>query len=131
MHIAPEIRRLVDAIGQRAPGLAAVWLIGSRANGTEKPTSDWDFIAIGTAETLTYLRAAAELHHANVDFLVVTNGDDFEASWGERDKHGSLAEWQWEQLDERSAVYLQSKWRDAVDGAGAQLTRVHARRVWP
>ncbi len=129
--MSPEIQTLINAIGQRTPGLAAVWLIGSRANGTAKPSSDWDFIAIGTAETLAHLRAATDLHRTDVDFLVVSNGDDFEVAWGEREKHGSLAEWQWEQLDERNAVYTQSKWKDAIDGAGVRLTRVRAKRVWP
>lgn len=129
--MAPEIRQLLDRIGQRAPDLSAVWLIGSRANDAVQPSSDWDFIAIGTAKTLAYLRSATDLHRPGVDFLVVTNGDDFESAWGERDKTGSLLEWEWKELDERRAMYTQSKWLDAADGAGVRLTRVCGLRVWP
>ena len=131
IRIPPDIQQLIARVGQIAPGLTAIWLIGSRANNTEKPSSDWDFLAVGGHATLEYLRAATELHHSNVDFLVVTNGDDFRAAWGTTEKHGSLAEWGWQELDGKSATYAQSKWHDAEDGAGVRVTQVRAKRMWP
>lgn len=126
-----DIQNLLDRIALRSPSLIAVWLVGSRANGTANESSDWDFIAIGKPETLSFLRAATDLHHPDVDFLVVTNGDNFEAAWGKCEKRGSLAQWEWEQLDSNNAAYTQTKWEDAEDGAGVRSNRVSAKRIWP
>lgn len=125
------IQSLVDDIARRAPGLVEVWLIGSRANGSATPSSDWDFVAVGRPETLAYLREAEDLHCSDVDFLVVTDGDSFESAWGERPKAGSLKGWNWKQTAETGAVYSQTKWHDAEDGAGVRTTAARARKVWP
>lgn len=84
---------------RRHPGIAEVWLIGSRANGTETPESDWDFLVFpccvvepdGGLETgwlrsdqgretglpagvAASIHADSTLRRADVDFLVVTDG---------------------------------------------------------
>ena len=106
-------------------------LIGSRANGSETASSDWDFIAFGTEATLAQLKCATHLHRENVDFLVVTNGDDFRAAWGALDKSGSLSGWQWKKLSESEAEYVKAKSAGA-GGSGVALTRKRAAvRVWP
>ncbi len=77
-----QIERFLEQVATSSPGLGSVWLIGSRANGTATESSDWDFIAFGTEATLKYLRAATQLHRAKTDFLVVTNGEDFQVCMG-------------------------------------------------
>ena len=125
------IRQFVESIGQAAPGLGDVWLIGSRANGTAKDSSDWDFIAMGTIATLDFLKKSTLFHRSDVDFLVVTDGDGFMSAWGGREKGGYLSEWGWEQQSETLANYNQTKWIDSTDGSDVQTTRVRAIRVWP
>jgi len=129
--MTPAMQSLVSEIGRSAPGLHEIWLIGSQANGTATPASDWDFIAFGTTETLAYIRDARHLHVPNVDFLVVEGADIFVSAWGEMDKSGSLSGWEWGRTVERTAQYTQSKWIDREDGAGVQLSRKSAIKVWP
>src|SRR5688572_12180952 len=105
-----QTRTFVEQVAAVSPGLTSVWLIGSRANGTATASSDWDFIAFGNEATLAFLRGASALHREKTDFLVVTNGEDFQAAWGEVNKTGSLSEWQWKDLSESEAEYMQSKW---------------------
>ena len=125
-----EFQEFLHQVALECPALSSVWLIGSRANGTATPNSDWDFIAFGTAASLEFLRMAVHLHRQDTDFLVVTNDDDFAAAWGATDKTGSLTEWDWKQVSESLCCYTQSKWVDREDGAGVQLSPKKAIRVW-
>jgi predicted nucleotidyltransferase len=129
-HMDAEIRQFIESIGRSAPGLGDVWLIGSRANGTAMQSSDWDFIAIGTADTLDFLKSSPRFHRADVDFLVVTDGDGFISAWGATEKRGYLSEWGWEQESATVAHYNQTKWVDRADGSDIQTTRVRAIKVW-
>ncbi len=81
-------------------------------------------------DSLEFLRRAVHLHRHDVDFLVVTNGDDFSAAWGSTDKTGSLKEWEWEQVSESLSQYTEAKRVKREDGAGVQLLQKQAIRVW-
>ena len=131
MLLDPQVVQFLKQLGAVSPGLSSVWLVGSRANGTARPTSDWDFLAFGSEETLTFLQSATALHRQETDFLVVTNGEDFQAAWGEPQKTGSLSEWQWSQLTATDAEYMQSKWVEHEDGSGVKVSQSRATRVWP
>ncbi len=87
--MTPEVKHFINEIAIDAPELASVWLIRSCANGNATSSSDWDFISFGTPEILTCLMNEVRLHRAENDFLVVTNGNDFQAAWGELDKCSS------------------------------------------
>ena len=126
----PQTSAFLEQVVAMSPGLTSVWLVGSRANGTATAASDWDFIAFGTQATLKFLRETTALHRAKTDFLVVTNGEDFQAAWGEVSKSGSLSEWQWKSLSESESEYMQSKWVEREDGSGVVVTRGRAVRVW-
>lgn len=99
-------RELVENISNSCPDIRAIWLIGSRANGTDNAFSDWDFIAFGSENSLEYLKVHCELHLDSVDFLVVLNNNDFRAAWGELEKTGSVQEWQWVQKSAHLATYV-------------------------
>jgi hypothetical protein len=126
----PEIDEFLERVIGASPGLTSVWLIGSRANATAIVGSDWDFIAFGTQATLEFLRTATHLHDEKTDFLVVTNGEDFQAAWGETDKTGSLSEWKWNELSDTEATYVQSKWMERDDGSRVELTDRRAILAW-
>ena len=106
-----------------------VWLIGSRANGTAKATSNWDFIVIGSSGTLGRLRSQAPI--PDLDLLVVFDGDEFSSPWPRIEdgnfKTGSLRRWQWQRLSEELATYEATKWPDdgAMEIATKQAARVH------
>ena len=121
--------RLANEIAKQARDVRSIWLFGSRANGTFKATSDWDFWVFGTDVTLEMLRSATSLHRSGIDCFVVVNDDDFIAGWGDREKTGSLAAWQWKQVSGDEAAYEESK--DADDGFSVKLAPRRAVLVWP
>ena len=125
-----DISDFVHKIGREAPELVEIWLIGSRANDSASVESDWDFIAMGSTNTLAYLQKSVHLHRADVDFLVVINGDDFEVAWGDRPKSGSLNEWEWTKKSNIDAEYMQSKMLIHADWNECKINKVRAVRVW-
>lgn len=124
-------RELVENISNSCPDIRAIWLIGSRANGTDNAFSDWDFIAFGSENSLEYLKVHCELHLDSVDFLVVLNNNDFRAAWGELEKTGSVQEWQWVQKSAHLATYVQTKYVEMEDGSRFDCSTKSAIKVWP
>lgn len=113
----------------KAPDVESIWLFGSQANGTARLDSDWDLIAFGSEATIDFLSKATQLHEPNVDFFVVIDGDNFKAAWGQLDKSGSLAEWEWAKISATEAKYLATKAQQS--GADVLLSRACARKIWP
>jgi predicted nucleotidyltransferase len=127
-----EIDTYLEQIVSVAPGVREIWLVGSRANGTARPDSDWDFIVFGDSHTFSQLQAAADLHRIDVDCLVVSDSDAFESAWGSKSKRGSLSKWKW-RPDSNGlwAIYEESKWHGAEDGACVKTADRFAVRKWP
>ncbi|MES2365219.1 MAG: nucleotidyltransferase domain-containing protein [Pseudomonadota bacterium] len=124
-----EICSLLVQVKAAYSSIESVWLIGSRANGSASETSDWDFIVFANRETLEHLRSTVEFHRANVDFLVVVNGEDFENAWGEKDKTGALSAWEWKLVTDAHAEYTETKWVETEENAKVVLQRRKAIRV--
>lgn len=91
-----------------------VWLIGSRANGYSKHTSDWDFIVFGDDSLLQKLSELPAPER--VDLLVVTDGQNFRSPWPRIldgvYKQGELAKWKWSRKSASAATYESTKWPD-------------------
>ena len=112
------------------PSVREVWLLGSRANNTARPDSDWDLLVFGDGSLITQLREASELHRDDIDCLAVVDADRFESAWGKKPKGGSLSGWEWERSPNDQATYTETKWRDAEDGAGWVSKRRRALLLW-
>jgi hypothetical protein len=125
-----DIREFAMGIVAVAPSVKEIWLLGSRANGTAGPDSDWDLLVLADEEALTRLRRTPSLHLPNVDCLVATN-QEFVNAWGEKVKSGSMPGWEWVRLNDFFAEYTEKKWEDAEDGAGVVSRRRKAVQVWP
>jgi hypothetical protein len=105
-----------------------VWLIGSRANDSARPDSDWDYIAFADTDTLAAVRADTHLSRPNIDLLVVHDGDNFVSPWSR--KRGSLSGWEWEPATPDLAHYRGTK--EKPGGAfDIIVSRNRARRLWP
>lgn len=122
------VQRLVEAF----PAISAVWLIGSRAEGKERPGSDWDYLAFADQPTFDALRARKDLAHPVIDLLVVVDDDRFVQPWSEggRLKSGSLSGWEWSRTSETSASYRGTKARPGDDFC-VEVSVKPAYRVWP
>lgn len=80
--LAPEIDRWLQNLLCITSGIIEIWFIGSRANGTSRPDSDWDFLAFANPSVLEFLAAETDLQRPDIDFLVSTDGDNFQSAWG-------------------------------------------------
>lgn len=97
--------------------------------GSARPDSDWDFLAFGSEESFRCLERNVALHWPHTDCLVVTNGEDFRTAWGEKNKTGSLSEWEWKQISETEAQYTETKWVENEEQARVVSKRRRAVRV--
>jgi predicted nucleotidyltransferase len=127
-ELATYIATLVDA----HPGIREIWLIGSRANGTARPDSDWDLLAFADNGSLAALASDDTFNRHDIDLLVVFDGDRFRKPWldGEAVKSGSLVGWEWERISDRAATYKAVK-ASEEDDFYVDITKGRAVRLWP
>lgn len=94
-------------------GVEAAWLIGSRASGQATPSSDWAILLFGTESAIEELASKWQPEVADVDLLIVYDGENFRSPWPRPDtgrfKRGSLPSWEWREIRSDEAVYKQSK----------------------
>ena len=109
---AAEASAYIAELVAAYPSIREVWLYGSRANGSARPDSDWDYMAFADAETLKALRADSRYRRDRIHLMIVTDGEHFEAPWmeGPRFEHGELSNgWHWENRSATKARYLARK----------------------
>lgn len=131
-HLAQAIPAFIHRLLLTCPEIGAIWSLG------HAPGEPWTHLAqrrlLGFAEaaTLGRLRAAEHLHRADVEFLVVVDGDRFASAWGPGDSCGSLAQCAWQQTASNEAHYDESRWaqRNATDRVVVRVRR-KAFLIWP
>ena len=89
----------------------------------------WELLAFADPGTLERLRKSTDLHRADVDVLIVIDGDRFENAWGQRRLSGSLVRWSWRHVRPAEAYYNESRWADQNDGGVVRIRR-KAILVW-
>lgn len=137
----PIIPRVVtdylNALVSSYPGITAIWIFGSRANGTCRDDSDWDFLVFGDRSILDALRADETFRRPDIDLFVVYDGNRFESPWHEGDssKRGRLNNsfelekgvyvygYRWRELSETEAVYISTRDPSCTD-------RLRAYRIY-
>ena len=113
-----------------------VWLFGSRANGSARPESDWDYMVFADDATLTALRGDSRFHRAGIDLMIVVDGDQFAAPWADhsRSKSGRLAKvdggWHWNPVSLAKATYRATK-PPQIEGGDVRILQQWALRVYP
>ena len=131
-----HVSKFIESLVSMANEGVEVWLMGSRANGRARPDSDTDLLIFGPDGFLQSVRAGLN-QPADIDCLVVYDGDNYQDPW--QDKSGSLSKLQWKRLDERSATYVGTKWVPDDESAtefnadmGDLVERdERAYRMWP
>ena len=123
-----DVSDYAGSLAASCSGIGAIWLIGSRANGNEKETSDWDLLVFGETGTLECLKARPDLHRSNVDCLALAD-DAFQNAWGKR-KSLTLKELKWEETAESHALYTEHKWSDHEGSPGVVSGRMRAIKLW-
>jgi len=127
-----EKQRYVDELCAVVPEIQSVWLIGSRANGTARPDSDWDFLAFGVPRLRQTFAKHLELRKDDVDVFVRDEDGDFRAPWPDSDR--VLERIEWKQVSPTQATYMATKPKRGLDGQELFCSDVHEGtgiRVWP
>ena len=126
-----KIDDFVSEITQAHSGIREIWLLGSRAKGQARPDSDWNLFVFADEETLRQLGGNVRFKRADVQLLVVRDGDEFREPWGDNPKHGYLSEWEWVKTSDREAQYFGTKWCQEEKGGQTVIELCTAIRLWP
>ena len=126
--LSAKLDPYLQALRNRSGGIKEIWLVGSRANGTAQPESDWDLIIFGDKQVLSELRSARDLYHEEFDVLVVYDGNRFKSPW--KIKSGSLNLWKWRRVSDKTAGYVGTKPRNN-DEFAVESKQLKAIRLWP
>src|SRR3954471_20012257 len=86
----PEISAFMQHLFVYCLDVQAVWLLDAASSQRRH-----ELLVVADRPTLERLRAATDLHRADLDVLVVIDGDAFESAWGLRKVSGSLGRWAW------------------------------------
>jgi hypothetical protein len=125
-----EITAFVARVLAGCLDISSVW---SMDHGAQRRlmAAEHELLAFADAATLQRLRKSEHLHRADVELLVVIDGDLFESAWGARKLSGSLARWAWRQISPHEAYYDESRWSQCDGDAGAVVrVRRRALLVW-
>lgn len=126
-----DLLAYISNLTREYPGIASVWLFGSRSNGNARPDSDWDLFAFANPEVFARLRADHGRRHRDIDLLVVIDGTEFEAPWGVKPKRGWLSEWEWKELSTTEASYTAPSRENTGSEWNHPLQLLKAIRIWP
>ena len=126
-----KIDNFVLEIAKAHPGIREVWLIGSRANNQARPDSDWNLLVFADDDAFQQLGKNIQFRRADVQLLVVCDGEKFQEPWGDNPKQGYLSEWEWTKISDREAQYCGIKWAQEEKGGQTALELCRAIRLWP
>jgi predicted nucleotidyltransferase len=141
VDLPDRLCRYINRLSERYPGVAEIWLLGSRCTGSPvRESSDWDPLAFADLDTLDAMRRDLDVREPDMDLLVVTDGDCFEQPWIEDGyqipKRAYLSSWGWKgmstdartlEYSERPAFFLNGaepsagQFRNARDPIRARL----------
>lgn len=130
-HTLLKIDDFLSKITRAHPGIREIWLFGSRAKGEGRPGSDWNFFVFADEDTFQQLAKNIRFKRADVQLLVIRNGDEFREPWGRNPKQGYLSEWEWVKISDREAQYCGIKWAQEEKGGQTALELCKAIRLWP
>jgi hypothetical protein len=127
----PRITRFTHRVLAACLDIGSVWSID---HAPDEPWTDIGrcrLLAFASASVLRRLQTCEHLHSADIEFLVVIDGDEFASAWGPTRLSGSLARWAWRQTAVNEAYYDESRWARRDSGSGAvERVRRKAFLVW-
>jgi len=122
----PEISAFAARLFARCLDIRSVWSIECPERNSSPDSPCYELLVFADARTLEQLRKCDDLHRADIEVLVVTDGDRFENVWGPRKLSGSLVRWAWREVSPDQAYYDESRWAEASAIAG-RVVRVRRK----
>ena len=126
-----KIDNFLSKVTRAYPGIREIWLLASPAKGHGRPNSDWALLAFADEDTFQQLRSDVRFRRADVELLVVRDGDEFREPWGDNPEHGYLSEWEWVKTSDREAQYHGTKWVQDEKVGRTIIELCRASRIWP
>ena len=127
---AAGLSAFVSRVLARCLDIRALWSIGHADLALARPDSAGELLAFADRPTLQMLRKSDHLHRADVELLVVFDGNQFENAWGPHRISGSLARWAWRPVTDELAYYDQSRWADHERDGRVVRVRRKAVLIW-
>ena len=130
LALPAELSRFVSSVLIHCLDIRAVWSIGYADAVPQLQARLHELVIFANALTLQRLRKSDHLHRADVQALVVIDGEQFENAWGAERISGSLARWAWRQDGPALAYYNESKWAQGGEAGVVVRIRRKAVLVW-
>lgn len=130
MHSAPAgLSKFLSRVLVSCMEIRAVW--SSADAGSLLVPASHQLIVFADKATLLSLRRSDQLYRADVELLVVFDGDQFENAWGPQRLSGSLSRWSWRQVSDELAYFDESRWSHCQRDPGAVVrVRRQAVLIW-
>jgi hypothetical protein len=125
-----DIQRFVSSVLVGCPEISSVWSMEHAPDAPSPAAAAHELLAFADKATLQRLRRSENLQRADVEFLVVIDGDVFESAWGPRKLSGSLARWAWRQISAHEAYYDESRWAQLGEAGNVVRVRRKALLLW-
>lgn len=126
----PEISAFAALLFARCLDIRSVWSIECLDRDRSPDSPCYELLVFADERTLERLRKCDELRRADLEVLIVTDGDRFENVWGPRKLSGSLGRWAWQQVSPDEAYFDESRWADAGQAGRVVRVRRKARLLW-
>lgn len=105
-YVSKILRKLTSE-----PSALSIWFIGSRANGTDRPDSDWDFILFVNDEI-----CEKKTRHKNVDIIRVDKNGQYLLEGQKSNMVGSFNTWKWREESPILSSYTVRKTPNVPNG---------------
>lgn len=126
-----ELDNFISRVLASSLDIRSLWSLDHSPEEPCLTTPPYQLLAFADLATLQALRRATDLHHEELNFLVVIDGDRFESAWGECKVSGSLARWAWRYVSPDEAYYDEARWDSRTGHAGGVVRlRRKALLVW-
>lgn len=131
----PVFMRKIDGflrkITRAHPGIREVWRLAYPVKTEARRGSLFALLVFADEDTFQRLRSDLRFKRADVELLVVRNGDEFQEPWGDNPERGYLSEWEWVKTSDQEAQYHGTRWVQDEKLFRTIIELCKASRVWP
>jgi len=125
-----KIEHFLSKLTRAHPGMREIWLLTAPEKPKGRHGSAWKLLVFADEDTFQQLCHERRFKRADVELLVVGDGDAFRDPWNQDSETGYLSEWQWVKTSEGEAQYYGTKWVQDEKLGRAIVELCKARLLW-
>jgi hypothetical protein len=126
-----KIDNFLTKLTRAHPGIREIWRLAYSTKGPTRRGSDWALLAFADEDTFGQLSRDVRFRRADVELLVVREGDEFCEPWGDHPERGYLSDWEWVRTSDREAQYHGTTWVNDEKLFRTTIELCKAIRLWP